>query len=75
MRDVARRDVEEYLDTFSRTGLTHVCSREGIIHIFKAKKGTLPKYSESESVKDKMNRITQPVKTVLFNCVRLTIIL
>ncbi|MGY0694704.1 DUF2812 domain-containing protein [Virgibacillus sp. FSP13] len=64
---------DEYFEMFNSAGWTHVCSGY-TFHIFKAEKGTKPIYSDAESAKDKMDRIANPMKSVVVCCVGLTII-
>ncbi|WP_233191573.1 DUF2812 domain-containing protein [Sporosarcina sp. P18a] len=54
---------EEYFETFANAGWTLVCS-EYNMHIFKAERGTVPIYSDSESARDKIRRLAIPVRTV-----------
>lgn len=50
----------EYLDLFAFAGWGHVCSSYDV-HIFKAKPGTTPIYSDTESAVDKIDRLLNPV--------------
>lgn len=65
---------EEYFEMFTAAGWTSVCS-DYYMHIFKADKGTVPIYSDTESARDKINRQAIPVKMVAILTVSLTIIL
>lgn len=51
---------EDYFELFSLAGWSHVCSSVDI-HLFKAKPGTIPLYSEKETTIDRYNRQGQPV--------------
>lgn len=64
----------EYFDMFSQAGWEHVCSDAGF-HIFKAKNGTEPIYSDKESIRDKVDRMAYPVKSIFTYCIGLIVIL
>ncbi|RST76072.1 DUF2812 domain-containing protein [Siminovitchia acidinfaciens] len=51
----------EYFEMFSYAGWTHVCSSHDM-HIFKAKKGAVPIYSDVESSRDKMVRLAKSLR-------------
>lgn len=67
-------EVDEYFEMFSFASWTHVCSDYNM-HIFKAKKGTVPIYSDPESALDKTNRLAAPVKKMMIYTVTTTVIL
>jgi hypothetical protein len=75
-RSLQPSEEEEYFDMFSCAGWTHVCSSsDKHIHIFKAKKGTKPIYSDVESSVDKLERLATPIKGLAVFIVGLTIVL
>lgn len=50
----------DYIELFSSAGWSHVCTSSDI-HLFKAKPGTTPLYSEKETTIDKYKRQGKPV--------------
>ncbi|MFD1706381.1 DUF2812 domain-containing protein [Siminovitchia sediminis] len=64
----------EYFDMFSDSGWEHVCSSHDM-HIFKAKKGTIPIYSDVETSRDKLERLGKPVQAYTVFMLALTVIL
>lgn len=67
-------EAEEYFEMFAYAGWTLVCSNYDM-HIFKAKKGTQPIYSDRESTIDKVERMANSLKGVAAFFVAVTIIL
>lgn len=51
-------DQGEYFDIFEMAGWEHVCSEHNM-HIFKAPKGTKPIYTDSNTTKEKYNRLAK----------------
>ncbi|WP_228550978.1 DUF2812 domain-containing protein [Sporosarcina cascadiensis] len=64
---------DEYFGMFEIAGWTHVCT-EYNMHIFKADRGTVPIYSDSESARDKIRRLAIPVRTVTLYVVGLMVL-
>ncbi|MEC1178800.1 DUF2812 domain-containing protein [Metasolibacillus meyeri] len=54
-RLVAPEDEDEYLNMFTFSGWTHICSEAGM-HLFKARPDTVPIYSDYSSKIDKFSR-------------------
>jgi len=50
-------EFDEYIEIFKSGGWEYVCTPETNIHIFRAQKGTLPIYTESEGMADNCKRI------------------
>lgn len=65
---------EEYMEMFQQAGWTLVCS-EQTMHIFKAEKGTAPIYSDRDSSRDKIARLTTMFQPVVIYSVGLTFVL
>lgn len=75
-RSLQPSEEEEYFEMFSFAGWTHVCSSvDKHMHIFKAKKGTKPIYSDVESTGDKFERLANPIKASAIFFVGLTTVL
>lgn len=55
---VRKADMKNYVDTFTAAGWSHVCSA-GSIHVFSARPGTTPIYSDRNTSYEKYNRITR----------------
>lgn len=64
----------EYFELFTMSGWVHVCSEHGM-HIFKAKPGTMPIYSDRESSIDKITRQGKSIFSLLHVCLAITVIL
>ncbi|GIP36290.1 DUF2812 domain-containing protein [Paenibacillus sp. J2TS4] len=73
-RALQPNEEEEYFEMFSHAGWTNVCSSQDM-HIFKAKKGTKPIYSDVESARDKLERLANPIKSLVAFLVGMTAIL
>ncbi|MBD8003721.1 DUF2812 domain-containing protein [Bacillus norwichensis] len=72
-RTLQPNEEKEYFEMFSYAGWTHVCSSHDM-HIFKAKKGTVPIYSDVESSRDKMVRLAKSLRIAVAFFVGLTVI-
>lgn len=72
-RTLQPNEENEYFEMFSYAGWTHVCSSQGM-HIFKAKNGTVPIYSDVESSRDKMVRLAKSLRIAVAIIVGLTVI-
>ncbi|MGE7768329.1 DUF2812 domain-containing protein [Peribacillus sp. NPDC096540] len=73
-RTLQSNEEDEYFEMFSYAGWTHVCSSQDM-HIFKAKKGTMPIYSDRESTIEKIERLANPLKGIVAFFVTMTVIL
>lgn len=73
-RDIDPNEEAEYFELFTMSGWMHVCSNHGM-HIFKAKPGTMPIYSDLESSFDKLTRQGKPVFLVMPVCLAITVML
>lgn len=78
-QDVRGNEKEEYIEMFEMAGWTYVCSSQEM-HIFKAKHGTKPIYSDAETEKGKYVRLQAVCKmpaliSVMFTTVALIIFL
>lgn len=70
-------ELEEYMEMFEMAGWTHVCSDHST-HLFKAKPGTKPIYTDIDSKKEKVNRLRKsviPAATISFIAVIVSYIL
>ena len=73
-RDINPDEEAEYFELFAVSGWMHVCSEHGM-HVFKAKPGTIPIYSDPESSIDKITRQGKSVFLILPVCLVTTVIL
>ncbi|WP_342514120.1 DUF2812 domain-containing protein [Sporosarcina sp. FSL K6-1522] len=73
-RDLTPGEEAEYFELFAVSGWEHVCSDYGT-HIFKAKPGTKPIYSDPESSIDKLTRQGKSVFLATRICLPITVIL
>jgi len=72
-QDVRGNEKEEYIEMFEMAGWTYVCSSQEM-HIFKAKHGTKPIYSDAETEKGKYVRLQAVCKMPALISVMFTII-
>lgn len=56
-----KEDQAEYFDMFEMAGWEHVCTEHNM-HVFKAPKGTKPIYTDSDTTKEKYNRLAKSWK-------------
>lgn len=73
-RDINPDEEAEYFELFTVSGWMHVCSEQGM-HVFKAKPGTMPIYSDRESSIDKITRQGKSIFSLLPVCLATTVIL
>lgn len=73
-RKIQPDEEHEYFELFAYGGWTHVCSSTDM-HIFKAKPGTTPIYSDIDSSIDKLARLAKSVNMVTSIALAVTLVL
>ncbi|EEK70297.1 hypothetical protein bcere0007_52190 [Bacillus mycoides] len=60
IRELGENDLEEYVEMFELAGWEYVCSSYNM-HLFKAKPGTKPIYTDAETKREKIKNVRKPV--------------
>ncbi|EJS62801.1 DUF2812 domain-containing protein [Bacillus cereus] len=61
IRELGENELEEYIEMFELAGWEYICSSHNM-HLFKAKPGTKPIYTDKETKQEKINNLRKPVK-------------
>lgn len=65
IRPLAENELEEYIEMFELSGWEYVCSSYYGAHLFKAKPGTKPIYTDKETKQEKIKILRQPVMSAV----------
>ncbi|MEN1937674.1 DUF2812 domain-containing protein [Paenibacillus sp. 102] len=60
IRELAENELEEYIEMFELAGWEYICSSY-TMHLFKAKPGTKPIYTDKETKQEKIKNLRKPV--------------
>ncbi|HDR8066584.1 TPA: DUF2812 domain-containing protein, partial [Bacillus cereus] len=67
-------ELEEYIEMFELAGWEYVCSSYYGVHLFKAKPGTKPIYTDKETKQEKIKILRQPVMSAVVISMAMSIV-
>ncbi|MED1569651.1 DUF2812 domain-containing protein [Bacillus paramycoides] len=64
IRELGENELEEYIEMFELAGWEYICSSYNM-HLFKAKPGTKPIYTDKATKQEKIKNLRKPVKVTV----------
>ncbi|CAM4303038.1 DUF2812 domain-containing protein [Bacillus paramycoides] len=64
IRELGENELEEYIEMFELSGWEYICSSYNM-HLFKAKPGTKPIYTDKATKQEKIKNLRKPVKVTV----------